>query len=461
MRICLINPADRTESYSSMPLGLAYISSGLKKNGFDVKGVDFCVTDKPLEEIVSEIADYKPDLVGISVTTPYYKSALAIAGLIKSIHNTPVVFGGIHPSLLPGECIKNKSVDFVITGEGENSFTALALFLLKKRGRLEEIKGLYYKKNGKVFSTGEPELTENLDDLPFPDMDIFAFKKYKQPLGHTDSFMTLMTSRGCPFNCTYCVNSTNALFGRRYRYHSVERVMSEIEHVLKKYRVKEIIFYDDNFSFNRERLIRICDEIIRRGLKFKWKCSSRVESLDHELLKKMRSAGCYLIAFGVESGSPEIIRSLRRNPDLKQIEGMFRLCRKAGIKTLAYFIIGFPEDSRETIKQTVDFAIRLNPAYVQFALMNPYPGTKIYEEYRDKKLFADDSGYYCYVGENANTPVRTVYMTREELLSEYKSAIRRFYFRPRYIAQTLASSLNLTGVKRLYYGLTFIIKSAK
>jgi len=461
MKVLLIYPNWQDPLYSTLPIGLASIAALLLKNSFEVDVLDCSALNLGIEGIRDKIKSSQPDLVGISAMTPMIFESYKIAEAVKNGCNAQVAIGGVHPSLCPEEVVENEFVDYAIVGEGEYVFLDLCKAIRDKKG-FDGIKGVYYLEEGKPKYNGVCELTENLDDLPFPAVDLFPLDKYHQSIGETSKFMTMITSRGCPYMCTYCVNSSNALFGKKYRTMSAERVVSEIQFYVEKYGVTEIDFYDDNFTSDVKRLVKFCDLLQQKGIKIKWKCSSRVETIDEGILRKMKDAGCYLIAYGVESGDRDILNSVKRFTSFEKVEEVFSLTHKVGIRTVAYFMIGFPDETKETIKRTVDFAIKIDPTYVQFSLITPYPHTQMFTDYLDQGLLLEkDWSKYNYIGESASPIIKTKYLSSSELHEEYRKAIKRFYFRPKYIVKQIGQNLSYKGMKKSVKGLFQILKWIK
>jgi radical SAM superfamily enzyme YgiQ (UPF0313 family) len=444
--------------YMTLPIGMASIAAVLLEKGYDVKALDATAFNLSIDQIKDYVKKYGPDVVGLSAMTPTIDKAKQIAKAVKEVSDAKIAIGGVHASISPDEIIANKDIDFVIAGEGEMIFLDLC-DVLKEKKDLKEVDGLIFKDKEEVIKNKPKELIKDLDILPIPAVHLFPVRKYSQSVGESAKFITMITSRGCPYICTYCINSCDALFGKKYRAMSAERVIKEIKYYIDKYKVKEIDFYDDNFTFDKKRVEKICELILENNLKFKWKCSSRIESIDLELLKKMKKAGCYLIAYGVESGNKELLDSVKRFTDLDKVKEVFRLTHKARIKTIAYFMIGFPEETKQTIKKTVDFAISLDPTYVQFAVITPYPHTEIFNEYKKHDLLmTEEWSRFNYTGDMTYPVIKTKYLSSKELHEEYKKAIRRFYLRPKYILKQMKNNLSWHGLKNNISGFFKILK---
>lgn len=457
MKVLFIYPPWTESTYVNLPLGVAYMAAVLLEEDHIVKVIDAPAEKIGVEEIKKRVKKFSPDFVAISAVTPMIKSAMECAIAVKKVSDAKIIFGGVHPSLVPSEILALKQVDFVVRGEGEMTMKELV------EGKLiSSINGLSYKKGKKITHNRERVLLEDLDKLPFPARDLFPLERYRQHLGEYKSFITMMTSRGCPFKCAYCINSTNAMFGKRYRAMSAERVVEEIKYILDIYQPKEIDFYDDNFTFNQKRVEKICDLIIKNKLKFKWKCSSRSEFVSEGLLKKMKKAGCYIIAYGAESGDEKILNRINRTQTLESVRKAFKLTKKAGIKTLAYFMIGLPGETKKTLEKTLQFAIELDPDYAQFAIITPFPGTKLYDIYKKKgHIVGKDWSKYIYTGDYATPVIMTDDLKPEQLKKELRRVISGFYLRPKYIFKKFLELYSLNNIIRNINGFLSILRWVK
>jgi len=459
MRVLLINPPYKESTYISPPLGLAYIASILRENGHNLRIIDAPPLQYDPSDVKKEAGKVSPDLIGIGSMTATIKSAVKVAEVLKSTLEVPVVMGGVHPTIMPEETLKNVDyVDIIVRGEGEETFLEL-VNSLENGQKLDGIKGISYKENGKIFHNPDRPLIKNLDLLPFPARDLLPMGRYRQHLGHPTSFATMITSRGCPFNCIYC---TKTMFGRLYRFRSAGNVLQEMKEIIDRYHVKEIDFYDDMFTANRKRVIELCDAMIKERIDIQWKCEARVDLIDKELLMKMKEAGCYLIAYGVESGYQHLLEVLEKKITLEHIRKAFKLTREIGIETLAYLMIGIPGETKETIQKTLELAIELDPDYAQIGIATPYPKTRLYEMAKASGyLLEDDWSKYAYVGDAATPVMRTEDLTQEDLKFELKRMIKKFYLRPRYILKQLCNLTSFHGVQRNISGLKSVLKWIK
>ena len=344
--ITLVNPLSSTEVISKIdfktpPIGLAYLASMLRENGYKVRIVDNVVEKLSLDELVRKIKDSV--VVGITTTTPTFNTALKYAKKIKStLENVFVILGGIHVSFMPYSALKHEFVDAVCIGEGE--YTLLEAVERLDRGKsLEGVRGLMYKEDGRIIDNGRRDFIKNLDELPFPAYDLLPLEKYSI-LGQKLEHFPLMSSRGCPFGCRYCASSR--FMGRMFRARSAENVADEIEWLNDKFGAKYVAFGDDTFTLSKKRVLEFCREIRERGLDVEWSCSSRVDTIDGETIREMKRAGCNCIYYGVESANTQILNNFyRKRIKLEQAVDAVKKTKENEILTVCSFIIGAPMET--------------------------------------------------------------------------------------------------------------------
>ncbi len=384
-RVLFINPNTRhlgTILTFYPPLGVLYISSVLREKGYDVKMVDADIDDIGPAEIRRIVSEYAPFVVGITMNALQSRSAFETADLIREEDDKiRIVVGGPHPSALRGDILRRcRSIDAVVYGEGEVTFLELVRAFEEGRS-LNGIEGVCFR-HGEEIVVNEPrEPINDLDSLPRPALDLVApIRRYPgpYPVGARPT-MYVMASRGCPFRCTFC---SNPVWGRRVRFRSADSVLSEVEWLREKFKVREVFFQDDTFNLNRDWFESICEGIIERGLneKIVFKAPFRADEklLDSEMLRLARRAGFWMIFYGVESGNQDILNSLKKNLTLEEIERAFKLTKRAGIKTYASFMIGNLGETRATVQDTIEFVKRIDPDYYGFAIATPYPGSEFY-----------------------------------------------------------------------------------
>lgn len=431
--ITLLNPNANVEvvkflQISTPPLGLGYLASNLRENGFKVRIIDDLVEKLSFDELLKRLKGSK--IVGITSTTATFNSALAYAKKIKNaLKDVFLILGGVHVSFEPEKALQNDFVDAVCIGEGEETIVEVAERVEADKS-LEGVRGVYYKENGKIIRNERRGFIEDLDSLPFPAYDLMPLDKYTV-LGERLEQFPMITSRGCPFACRYC--SSSLYMGHRFRARSARNVADEIEWLCEEFKAKHIAFGDDTFTLNKKRVVDICTEIKKRGLEITWSCSSRIDTITAELLKMMKSAGCVAIYYGIESASKRILDYYRKKISLEKAKEVVRATKKAGISAICSFILGAPMETKEEMKKTLKLALKLDPDYAQFSILTPYPGTEIYEEAKKENLLlTEDFQEYT-----AGKPVLKTLVSPEDLAKFLRKCYLRFYLRPNFIAREI------------------------
>lgn len=453
MKVLLINPNFRRKIGESdrifttlPPIGLAYIAAVLKKENIDVKLLDMNALNLNINSVLNYISDYSPNLVGLTATTPTISEVFEISKAIKNkFKDIKIAIGGPHPTSLPEESIKKDFIDFVIVGEGEITVKELVIKLLNNKKDFRKIKGLWFKNNGKIVKNKERELMHELDSLPFPAFELLPLGKYKSANSKYNKFITILTSRGCPGQCIYC---NKLIFGNSCRMRSAENIIKEIKYLKEVYGYKEFHILDDLFTIKRERIIEFCNLIIQNKIKIKWKCGNgiRVGTVDLELLKLMKKAGCYSLSYGIESGDQKILNNIRKGQTLEQCKNAVKWTKQAGIECVGFFMLGNIGENRETMQKTIDFAKELEVDIAQFSILIPFPGTivrKIIE--KEGKIFENEWKNYDNL---AGTAIFEHGELTKKLMEEmYKRAYKEFYFRPRYMIKRLVRWRNINEIK--------------
>ncbi len=427
MRVCLINPPRiQPKSWGKpnvfQPLWIAYVAAVLEKqhevriidaptegwrNLEQVDGTKYRVGLKN-EEIAKRIRQWSPDIVGINIPfSGWSRTAFEAASLVKSIDkNITTVLDGQHPSSRPEECLKNTNIDFVVIGEPENTMLELVDELEKGIQDLEKIRGIAYTKGRKTVVTPARPLIQDLDSLPFPARHLlpmeeyFAFVKENPLRGEIcKPWVMMITSRGCPHHCVFC--SVHNVMGWQWRGRSPENVVEEIEQLVDTYRIRQIDFYDENMTLDKQRMGAICDLIVARGLDVEWFTPSgvRADTLDLNLLRKMKQAGCKKIRVAPESGVQRVVDEIiKKNLNLKDVEKAVVLSKKVGIKVGVFFVIGLIGETKDEIIATIDFAYKLRRLGAEsfvFSIATPIYGTELYEQAERggflKEGFGDDA----------------------------------------------------------------------
>ena len=371
-------PRVDTSIFRFPPLGLGYIAAYLKQNHISVDIVDCTFLNQ--KQALKKIIDSKPNIIGIQSMYSMRNKSLELARLLRS-HCELLVAGGALPTTEPDTFLRD--FDVVVIGEGEQTMLEL-VNQFENGGDLSQVKGIAYKDKdtGQVKRTHPRGLIDDLDKMPLPSRELFDNYSYKKYFSEKFGYKTtaIMASRGCPFACDFC---SRPVFGNEFRARSASKVADEIEEVIS-FGYNRLWFADDCFTLNRKRLIEVCNEIIKRGLKIGWECLSRVDTLDSDTADKMKQAGCVRMFFGIESGNDSILKIMNKQVTTKQAYIATRLCKKKGIKAGAFFILGYPGENGKTILKTIKFASSLPLDYLSFTLPYPIPGTPLFERLRGK-----------------------------------------------------------------------------
>jgi anaerobic magnesium-protoporphyrin IX monomethyl ester cyclase len=375
------------------PLGLAYVAAALEKAGFKVEILDNYLLDKPIEDLKTEIKKRAPKIVGITCSSLTYERCVETAKAVKEVlQSCKVVVGGPHPSYMPETMLQHAQIDYVVIGEGEQAMLKLASSLMNNGSEITKIPGTAYgkTKNPQVFIA-------DLDQIPFPARHLLPMRMYdrKIPYLNVEPVDTMSIIRGCPYNCAYC--ETKDLWGNTCRAFSPQRIIDEIEHMVRTYGTKGIYFVGDNFTINKKRTLELCELIKKNKIDIKWVCDTRANLVSPELLHEMKAAGCQTIFFGVESGSLPILEKLNKNITLQEVSTAFDLCRKEGIQTAASFMLGIPGETFDDMNDTFKFAKQLNADWCQFNIYVACPGSKLYDEVMREGLYDQMDNYLARV----------------------------------------------------------------
>jgi anaerobic magnesium-protoporphyrin IX monomethyl ester cyclase len=442
-KILFVNPPipPKTYLHSLFPLtGLTYMVAILDKHGHEVTVIDCPALKITHEDLKREIAKLEPDIVGITSCTCTFPSVLQAASASKEAYPRALtVLGGPHATVLDEQTLREqKDVDCIARGEGELTILELADYVSGNRPKnLQEIDGITFRKNGQIVRTPDRKFIQDLDSLPWPAYKFFALEEYRY-LGKM--IFPIMASRGCPGNCAFCLASK--MSGRLSRKRSPKNVVDEIEWLRDELGADAITFHDPTFTFDKKWVWEICDEINSKKIKIPWDCSTRVDYVSKPILAKMKQANCQIVGFGVESNSQKILNAMRKGTTTEQNERAVKMAKEVGLPFGLFFIIGYPGETDETLKETLDFVRRAEPDDVFISLASPYPQTELYEMVKENgwKMSTDWS---CFdnitpVFENPFMPAKTMIETRRKVFNQFYS--------PSYI---LRQSLKRTHCSRL------------
>ncbi len=447
MRIVLVRPNYKSHIITP-PLGLGYLASYLKKEGIESIIIDGLRENLDSHALLKRILSYSPDLVALTCLTAFYHEVIEVSNLVKKAKILCVI-GGVHPTFLPHQTLIDSHADYVVCGEGEIALTKL----IKNDLRNDGIKGVYSRSDLQDDNSvvEKAERVEDLDILPFPDWEQIDPNIYPQaphgaivenyPIG------IIMTTRGCPYECTFCASPK--FYDRKIRFRSPENVVEEIKYLVEEFGVKEIHFEDDNLTLKRQHIKRICDLIIEKNLNITWACPNgiRADKIDEDLAELMAKSGCYYFAYGVESANSNILKMIKKEETIEQIEKSIDCADKKGISCQGFFIFGLPGETKETIKESIKFAVKSRLSRAQFIILDVLPGSELWDTLKNKFVPNWQKNSYKepeWIPEG---------LTKEYLLKAQSKAFFKFYFRPK-IFFKLISMIKIKQIKFLWKRLT-------
>lgn len=441
MKIALVRPNYRSHIITP-PLGLGYLSAYLKKSGIETKIIDGLREKLNLPEMVKRILKFRPDAVGITCLTAFYKEVVLLSRELKKNGITTII-GGYHPTFLPYRTLVESQADYVICGEGEIPL----LKLVKNNLCNENIQGVYSLNNlkGEEQKIIKASVVDNLDDLPIPDWEQMNPNHYtKAPHGAVVRGFpvgVMVTSRGCPYECTFC--AAPKFCDRKIRFRTPGNVIAEIEYLIKNFKIKEIHFEDDNFTLDADNVKKLCGFLTERGIKINWACPNgvRADHITPELASLMKKSGCYHIAFGIESVNPLLLEKIKKRESIETIKRAIDITGKAGISTQGFFIFGLPGETAESMEENINYALRSGMSRAQFIILDVLPGSELWDTLQGKFTANWEKESY-YEPEWLPDGI-----SKEELIDAQIRAFRRFYFRPKILFQLM----KLINYRQVFY----------
>ena len=375
-RVALVNPPPLKGVFHHqpyLPIGLAYLAAVLESNGNEVTVLDCLATDIDHERLKEKLGSFNPNLIGISSMTPMVQSTMLSAkGAKEACPNATVVLGGPHATFMDKEILNEEpAVDVVVRGEGEQTLLELTQ-KIANRENLKDVEGLTFRSQGQIVQNPNRPYIQNLDELPFPAYKLFPLDKYRL---FGKLFFPVITSRGCPFQCSFC--TTSRILGKQYRERSPKNIGNELELLKNEYNADSFTFYDDTLTLDKKRVFEICDEIKSRKIDVPWDCQTRVDQISEEILAKMKATNCQQVFFGAESGCQDVLDAVKKRTTVEQNEKAIKMAKKAGLFVAISIIIGYPGETAEMRKQTFDFIRRSEPDDVYLCIATPYPGTDL------------------------------------------------------------------------------------
>ncbi|MEM2703017.1 MAG: radical SAM protein [Candidatus Bathyarchaeia archaeon] len=428
-KIALVNPPPPQGAfihYQNPPIGLAYLAAILEANDFDVKVIDCPPLNINYENLKREIKSFQPNAVGITSVTVTSTSAFKVARIVKeTFPETLTILGGPHVTVLDEQILMDHpEVDIVVRGEGEQTMLELANLIANSNFKvLDSVAGITFRRSGRIIRTPDRPFIQNLDQLPRPAYKYFPLEKYKI---FGKLILPILASRGCPYRCAFCLAPKMA--GKKVRARSPKSIVDELEWLRDACRADAISFHDETFTYYEARVLKICEEIKKRKIDLPWDCSTRVDCVSKKLLATMKSANCQLVSFGVESGSQKILEMMRKGTTVEQNEKAIKIAKEVGLSVTISIIIGYPGETEETLKQTLDFIRRTEPDDVHISIATPYPGTELYDLVKNLgwRMVKE---WHCF---DMQTPV----FDNPNLPIDLKEERRKFYsefYSPKYV----------------------------
>jgi anaerobic magnesium-protoporphyrin IX monomethyl ester cyclase len=418
------------------PLSSMYAASIIEKEGYDASIIDCQARWMSPHDFIKRILDSSPDFLMFQSGVHTLNSDIEIANQIKESNQAiKTAFFDVFPTILHIEIAKEKGIDFVVRGEPERILCEI-VNRYDKRGDLNNIPGTTLFHGGKVVVNREREPLD-LDYLPFPARHLINIDDYIQPFTH-EAYQPVQTSRGCPYQCIFCI--APKYYGRKLRFRSVESIIDEMEECIEKYKIHWFYFFSDTFTLKKEQIIDLCKEILDKNLNIHFWGNSRVDTIDEEMAKYLKKAGCESLSFGIESGNPETLEKLKKGITLEDTNKAIKLCKEYGIESNAFVIVGFPWEDKEMILNTINFVKKLDPDFAQFLTPIPFPSTELYEICKKENLIVNPNVFDNY----QTCVVKTLDLSSEEIRRIVKKAHLRFYIRPKKIFSLLRKEKLLT-----------------
>lgn len=384
MNILLVNPRlYGVQSELRFPLGLGYIASVLRNDGHNILVIDANALKLSEDQIEELIRNSAFDALGMTGLITQFKQVQRLAAIIRKNSNTTIVLGGGLASAAPEVVLKKTDIDIAIIGEGEE--TSSELFQSIKNGiALENVSGIWYKKDGKIFRTVQRNPIDDVSSLAFPAWDLFPMERYfdNDVMCMPNRKISIITSRGCPYHCTFCFHG---IFGHRYRARTAENVFQEMQLLFQKYGIKGFVFEDDTFVLDKQSIYKLCDLILENRLKVYWTCNARINLVDEELIRKAKRAGCVGISYGIESGNQDLLDKIKKGITVEQAYRVVDMTKRAGIMTHGFILIGIPGETIDTINDSIKFCKQAG-LQAEFTILTPIPGSRIYQDAFEAKI---------------------------------------------------------------------------
>ena len=425
------------------PVSMAGIGAVLEERDFTVKITDADAEEIDLEALKKIFKEFQPDFLAINSATPTIENDLSMARIVKEVvPGVRTIAFGIHVSELPEESMQmQEDLDFIVRNEPELTMAEL-LCTLRDKGDLSSVLGISYRSGGKFVNNPKRPYIEDLDSLPFPAWHLVDRTRYTMPYTKRE-YLLVTSARGCFNRCIFCVGKS--YYGAKLRMRSVNSVIEELKWIGEEFNIVDFLFWTESFTLNRNFVMDLCEAIVERNLGIRWVCNSRVNDVDPEMLRAMRSAQCWMIGYGIESGSQEILDNAKKGVTVEQIREACKMTREAGIEISGHVVFGLPGETEETVKQTIRFARELALDYASFYCATPWPGTKLYKMGKERGWLREEAPWSMY---EQNTCILDIGdMKAEDITKAREQAFRSFYLYYRTIYKTIRKIKTFTHLK--------------
>lgn len=449
-------PEEAEETLQVYPaLGLGYLASYLRSHGYPVDILDVHALKISPDEMINRVRKSGADIVGITTTTIGWPGAVEASELVrKALPKALIIVGGPHLSVYPEESLSFDSIDMGVQGDGEETLLEIVQAIEQNKS-IKNIPGTVVKDEGEVKVNRPRKWIKDLSSLPHPAVDLLPLDRYKC-LTVDKPFFTMISTRGCPYKCGFC---SQIYCGDRVRFRTPEDLVAEIENYVKNYGAREIVMFDETFTIHEERVLKICQLIKEKNLKFRWNIRTRVDTITEPMLKALKETGCYGLHMGIESGSPRILEIMKKGITLEQVRWAFKLARKYGFITRGYFMIGYLDEDPQTYRATVDLARELDLDWASFSITTPLPATHLFEESVRRNYIDPDywKKYTLLQTDGKDFPhVPSEHWDEQELQKMMRDAYYSFYLRPSYAWRRLTSIRSWKQFIDLFRGLKII-----
>jgi radical SAM superfamily enzyme YgiQ (UPF0313 family) len=435
------------------PASLLSVAAILEKEGVEVQLIDMVAESLSYEDTLARIKDFSPRMLGFTLTTYSFHSVMGWIKRFKAGTGLAILAGGAHAIIYPDETMTHADIDYLVLGEAD---CPLPEFIkrFKDGGNFEGIKSFAYRKNGQVIIDKTTDILQNIDDAPFPAIHLIKNELYGSILAQRKNYTALMSSRGCPYRCTFCDQKKVA-----YRMRSPQSFVAEVKRNYYTFGIRDFDIWDSTFTANKQRVMDICELLEAEDMDINWCIRARVDSVNEPMLEALKRAKCKTVLYGIESSNHDILKRMKKDITTERVEHIVAYTKKVGLQTLGYFMFGYPGETRATMEDTIKFALKLPLDYVQMTILVPFPDTAIYEYYEEKGLGDYWSTFTLDLDFDQDIELIETELNRTQTVSIVSAAYRRFFFRPSIILRRLINIKTFSEFQRLFGGALGLVRA--